>query len=176
MTNQPPPMSGIALAQHAFPCYTPRAMPTTPTVPGITLHVHPEALSVSGWQEAIAHMAACLAQAAGLPHPQPLIDAAMEREYCEPTFLGKGMALPHARVAGLAQAGVCIAHAPAGIPWHDNRAQLIVFLAVPQEAPELYLQLMSKLVRWRLRLPDEHLVAPTLPAAEWEEELRSLLN
>ncbi len=149
-------------------------MPATPTAPGFTLYIQPEALSVADWREAIVHMAGCLAQAAGLPDAQPLIDSAMEREYSEPTFLGRGMALPHARVAGLAQAGICIAHDPAGIPWHENRAQLIVFLAVPEESPELYLHLMGKLVRWRLRLPDEQLHTPTLPAAAWKEELARL--
>ncbi len=170
-------MSIFSLAAPAAACYTPAAMADQTTAPASELLIHVQAaeLRVSGWQDAIAQLSTTLAQAAGLPDATPLIESAMQREGCEPTYLGKGMALPHARVAGLRAAGVCIAHSPAGIPWHDERAQLLIFLAVPEEKPELYLQLMSRLVRWRLRLADEQLAQPLLPAAEWEEELHTLL-
>ncbi len=145
------------------------------SAPRLLIHVQEEELSAHGQSDAIAQLAAAFAREAGIADPQPLIHSAMQREESEPTCLGKGMALPHARVPGLPCAGVCVAHASAGIPWHEERAQLIMFLAVPEEAPELYLHLMSRLVRWRLRLPADALNSPTLPAAAWEQELREAL-
>ncbi len=148
----------------------------TSTAPEILIHVVEEELMVAHAAEAIAQMAATLASKVGIASAQPLIDSAMQRESSEPTFLGKGMALPHARVAGLASAGVCIAHSVAGVAWQSEKAQLIIFLVVPEEQPELYLQLMSKLVRWRLRLSDTQLTQPTLPAQQWEADLQALFG
>ncbi len=148
-------------------------MASTPSP--ILISVLAEELHAANQQEAIELLAAALAPRAGLADPRPLVDSAMQREDFEPTYIGRGMALPHARVAGLSCAGVCIAHASAGIPWHAEHARLVVFIAVPEEAPELYLHLMSRVVRWRLRLNDAVLDAPTLPAAAWEEELKAAL-
>ncbi len=148
------------------------AMPATPE---LLITIQETELHAADWKEAISRLATQFACEAGLTDATPLMESAMQREDCEPTYIGKGMALPHARVAGLEKAGVCVAHSAAGIPWHAERAQLIIFIAVPEEAPELYLQLMSRLVRWRLRLPEEALAAPTLPAATWREELLAAL-
>ncbi len=163
----------ICLARAARAWYTPAAMAAT--TPDILISVQAEELHAANQHEAIELMAAALAPKVGLADPRPLVESAMQREDFEPTYIGRGMALPHARVAGLCHAGVYIAHASAGIPWHAERARLIVFLAVPEEAPELYLHLMSRVVRWRLRLNDAVLDAPDLPAAAWEEELRAAL-
>ncbi len=149
--------------------------PDSNPVTELLITVQPEELHAHDWQDALCQMAGRLADHAGLPSARLLVDSAMQREDCEPTYLGKGMALPHARVEGLPCAGICVAHSVAGIPWHESQARLIIFLAVPEEAPELYLHIMSRLVRWRLRLADEVLDAPTLPAEDWEEELRAAL-
>ncbi len=118
---------------------------------------------------AIEQLAAAFAQQAAMAEARPLVDTALQREATEPTYLGKGMALPHARVAGLARPGICVAHSAAGIPWHTERAHLVIFIAVPEEQPELYLHLMSQLVRWRLRLADDR------PTPAWPQELREAL-
>ncbi len=165
----------ISLAPAATACYTPAAMADMTTLE-LILHIQTEPLLAADAGEAIHTLAGILAQKAGLASSLPLVESAMQREATEPTFLGRGMALPHARVAGLAAAGVCIAHAPAGVPWNGERAQLVIFIAVPDEQPELYLQLMSRLVRWRLRLEDAALAQPLLPAAAWEVELAALLR
>ncbi len=143
--------------------------------PELLITVQAEELRAADQKDAISQMATSHARQAGLADARPLVDSAMQREDSEPTYLGKGMALPHARVAGLRCAGVYIARSREGIPWHAQRAHLIVFLAVPDETPELYLQLMSRVVRWRLRLSDDALTAPCLPAEDWERELRAAL-
>ncbi len=138
------------------------------------LQIRAEDLPQLNWRDTLELMANELAQLAGLPSAAPLVQSALEREDCEPTYIGRDMALPHARVAGLKQAGVYIAHSVAGVPWHEELAHLVVFIAVPEEAPELYLRLLSRLVRWRLRLPDADLAVPSLPVDEWERQLREI--
>ncbi len=132
-------------------------------------------LPALGREDTIALLAEELA--ARLPCAAAVLrDSALEREASEPTYLGKGMALPHARVAGLERSGICVAHAAAGITWHGEKAQLIVFLAVPEEAPELYLQLLSRLLRWRLGLPEDALDAPGIPTDTWRQQLQGILD
>ncbi len=151
------------------------AAPLTVPSPLLFIHVQAEELQAADPQDAIIKLANALAQRAGMADAQPLILSALQREACEPTYIGRGMAMPHARVEGASYAGVCVAHAPAGIPWQGELAQLIIFLAVPEEQPELYLQFMSRLVRWRMGLPNAVLTHRRIPAAAWEEELRTLL-
>lgn len=80
----------------------------------------------------------------------PLTDSALEREKTETTYLGRGLAVPHARVAGLPSAALYIAQG-ADIPWPEEHASCIALLCVPAEQPELHLQLLSKIVRWRMK-------------------------
>ncbi len=134
------------------------------------IHILADELHASDRQEAITHLATAFARQAGMADARALITSAMEREENEPTYLGKGMALPHARVEKLSRPGVCIACSAAGIPWNEEQAHLIAFLAVPEEQPELYLHLMSHIVRWRLRQGDK-----LSPSPSWEPELRVAL-
>lgn len=88
-------------------------------------------------------------------------ESALLRELSEPTYVGRGMAVPHARVAGLPGAAVYVARSRAGISWGDGAAHLVVFTAAPEEQPELYLQMLAAAMRWRLRFPggEESLLA-----------------
>lgn len=79
--------------------------------------------------------------------------SALLREAGEPTYVGRGMAVPHARVSGLPVAAVYVARSRGGIPWGGGEARLVVFTAAAEEKPELYLQLLSAVIRWRLRFP-----------------------
>lgn len=73
--------------------------------------------------------------------------AALAREAEENTYIGHGLAVPHARLAGLAQARVCLAACPEGLDWGGQRATLIALLVVPEERPELHLRLLGTLAR-----------------------------
>ncbi len=77
--------------------------------------------------------------------------SALAREAAGSTYIGRGLAIPHARLQGLPEAGVYVAQSDEGIPWADEPAQLIILLVVPAEMPELYLQILSRLVRWRMK-------------------------
>ena len=79
--------------------------------------------------------------------------AALLREESEPTYVGRGMAVPHARVSGLPLAAMYVARCRRGIPWGGGEARLVVFTAAAEEKPEQYLQLLSAAMRWRLRFP-----------------------
>lgn len=79
------------------------------------------------------------------------VRSALEREAQEPTYVGRGMAIPHARVEGLANACVYLAHSEAGILWPEEAAHTVVLLIVPAEQPDLYLQLLRRTVKWRMQ-------------------------
>lgn len=79
--------------------------------------------------------------------------AALVREESESTYVGRGMAVPHARVSGLPLAAMYVARSRKGIPWGGGEARLVVFTAAAEEQPEQYLQLLSAAMRWRLRFP-----------------------
>lgn len=92
-------------------------------------------------------------EAAALHFPgceEALAESAINREQVESTYLGHGLAVPHARVEGLSAAMVYVARG-AGIPWPDEPADCVALLCVPAEHPELHLQLLSKVVRWRMK-------------------------
>lgn len=84
-------------------------------------------------------------------HAEALMASALEREALEATYVGRGLAVPHARVEGLPAAAVYVAQCESGIPWPQEAADTVVLLAVPAEQPDLYLQLLGKLMRWRMK-------------------------
>lgn len=98
-------------------------------------------------------------------HAEALVESALAREAQEATYVGRGLAVPHARVAGLPGAAVYVASCEKGIAWPQQEADTVVLLAVPDEAPELYLQLLSKTMRWRMKGQNlaelRELLAPT---------------
>ncbi len=92
-------------------------------------------------------------EAAELWYPglgEELAAAALEREQAEPTCLGHGLAVPHARVTGLPGAAVYVAKGD-GLSWSAEAVDCVALLCVPAELPELHLQLLSRVVRWRMK-------------------------
>ncbi len=76
--------------------------------------------------------------------------AALEREAAESTYLGRGLAVPHARVEALTESIVYIAHGQ-DIAWGEDSADCVALLCSPADCPDVHLQLLSKLVRWRMK-------------------------
>lgn len=137
------------------------------------LKVRPEFLSVGDRESALRVMAE---EAAALMPETATADAifgdARERELVESTYIGMGLAIPHARVQGLQRAALYAAFSPGGIPWPHEEARLISLLIVPWEAPEMHLQLLSRLVRWRKGLTE----AEACALAESPDKLEVSLN
>lgn len=75
--------------------------------------------------------------------------SALEREKEESTYVGLGLAVPHARLPHLDQAVVYVARSAEGLPWPEEKAYVISLLVVPEYRPELHLQLLSRIVRAR---------------------------
>lgn len=76
-----------------------------------------------------------------------VVASALAREVEESTYVGRGLAVPHARLAGLTQPRICLAASP-GLDWCGGQVSLIALLAVPAEQPEWHLRLLSTLARY----------------------------
>lgn len=119
----------------------------------IQIRVRPEPLpSGSDVETAIRWMASEYAALTHMPDwAAPIAASALEREQSEPTYISRAMAVPHARVARLPEAGLYLARSEEGIPWPEERASVVILLVVPLEEPELYLRMLGRLVRWRMK-------------------------
>lgn len=104
-----------------------------------------------------------------------LVNTALDREAQDSTYLGYGLAIPHARVFEISQPAVYIARSTAGVDWQGCPARLVFLVVVPEECPEWHLQLLSRIVRWRQKsgLTEDEMVA--MPAAELIATMRNLL-
>jgi len=94
--------------------------------------------------EAIAE----LAKAAKLP-PET-IAVAVAREERMPTGMPDGWAMPHARCTGLKAPMVVLGFCRSGVDFlasDGNQAQIATFLATPEDADELHLQLLAAVAR-----------------------------
>lgn len=120
----------------------------------------------AGYLEVVTLMAQELADAVPGTDAARLVRCALEREACEATYVGRGMAVPHARVPGLQKAMVYVARSHSGITWQRGTATLVVLLAVPEECAELHLQLLGLLMRWRLMKMTDAESILSLPAEE----------
>ena len=104
-----------------------------------------------------------------------LVNTALDREAQDSTYLGYGLAIPHARVFGLTQPAVYLARSTPGVDWQSCPARLVFLIVVPEECPEWHLQLLSRIVRWRQKsgLTEDEMVS--MPAAQLTTTLRELL-
>lgn len=78
---------------------------------------------------------------------QAIQASAAAREAEGSTYIGRGLAVPHARLAGLPIPVVVLAAAE-GITWGEGIARLIALPVVPAEKPEEHLRLLAALARY----------------------------
>ncbi|MBQ5664670.1 MAG: PTS sugar transporter subunit IIA [Akkermansia sp.] len=104
-----------------------------------------------------------------------LVNTALDREAQESTYLGYGLAIPHARVFEIPQPAVYLARSTAGVDWQGSPVRLVFLVVVPEECPEWHLQLLSRIVRWRQKsgLTEDEMVG--MPAGLLADQLRGLL-
>jgi tellurite resistance protein TerC len=76
-----------------------------------------------------------------------IIRAVMERERLAGTYLGKGIALPHARLPGLAKAALFIVRSRLGIAVEGSseRARLLFVLLTPAGQPRVHQRLQARI-------------------------------
>jgi CBS domain containing-hemolysin-like protein len=78
---------------------------------------------------------------------EQIIKAVQERERTAATYLGKGIAMPHARLAGLERPIVVVANTLAGIAIEGSteRIELIFLLLTPAGAPKVHQRLQASI-------------------------------
>lgn len=114
-------------------------------------------LSSSSMRSAIEEVSKVVANAAGVD-PHRLADAVWDREELASTALGKGVAVPHARMDDAASFVVGAAIAPKGIDFNapDGAPVHVVFLMVsPRHDTGAQLQVLADIAE-RFRDPDLH--------------------
>jgi len=73
--------------------------------------------------------------------------AVLERERLVSTYLGRGIAMPHARLPGLDKPALLFARSRAGVPvaGRDERAHLFFILLTPAGAPRIHQRLQARI-------------------------------
>jgi PTS system nitrogen regulatory IIA component len=97
----------------------------------------------------LAELAAPVARAAGLD-PAQLGAALAERERLGSTGVGEGVAIPHARVPGLAQLAACFGRSREGIAFQaiDGKpARLFLALFAPEHSAGTHLHALARVSR-----------------------------
>ena len=118
--------------------------------------------------------------------PEAALEAVLERERQSPTVLAEGLALPHARLAGLAKPVLALATSHAGIDFEavgEEPVHVIVLILTPKDDPGAYLRLMASLSR---TLAEPHMIKRLTAATdarvahgiltEGTEQLEVMLN
>lgn len=67
------------------------------------------------------------------------------REALFPTLIAPGLALPHARIAGLSKALAALACVPGGCDFGGGQVQVMILLLTPVDDPNFHVQLLSAL-------------------------------
>lgn len=98
--------------------------------------------------EAVERVAREFSERAGVVRTEAVVASALQREAEDSTCVGRALAVPHARVAGLSCAGIYLARTSPEVHWPVETVRMVAFLAVPEETPEVYLQMLGQLVRW----------------------------
>ncbi|MEW8505581.1 MAG: PTS IIA-like nitrogen regulatory protein PtsN [Candidatus Thiodiazotropha sp.] len=104
-----------------------------------------------------------------------VFDALLERERLGSTGLGKGIALPHARMPQITEALAAFIQLPEGIDFDaiDNQPVDLAFaMLVPEEATDEHLQLLAKLAQ----MFDDQDFCSTLRQATSADELFKLIQ
>lgn len=78
-----------------------------------------------------------------------VVKAVLERERLAGTYLGKGIALPHARLAGMERAVLVLVRDRAGIPVEHSseRAHLLFVLLTPAGQPRVHQRLQARIAQ-----------------------------
>lgn len=111
---------------------------------------------VNDCMEAVERVAREFSERACVLRAEAVVTSALKREAEDSTCVGRELAVPHARVAGLPCAGIYLARTETEVRWPVGAVRMVAFLAVPEEMPELYLQMMAQLVRWWMRECSEY--------------------
>ena len=104
-------------------------------------------LTAGSPREAIRQLAACLTERPGMRDPAEFQRAVELREAENTTYLGAGIALPHARTDAVECVIVAVGAAPAAIAWptEAESARVVFLIGVPQKLVREYLELVRRI-------------------------------
>jgi CBS domain containing-hemolysin-like protein len=104
-----------------------------------------------------------------LPLPvERVVKAVLERERAMSTYLGNGLAVPHARLEGLEKPAVLFARSESGVPikGREEKAHLAFILLTPAGSPRVQVRLLARVAALlSSEYVDERLRAAESPAA-----------
>jgi CBS domain containing-hemolysin-like protein len=95
---------------------------------------------------------------------EKIVKAVLERERAMSTYLGRGLAIPHARLEGIERPVLVFARSEEGVPiaGRDEKAHLAFILLTPSGAPRIQARLLARICS----LIDSEYVAEQLRKAE----------
>ncbi len=120
-------------------------------------------------EDIIRELVASIAATGRASDAEALVDAALAREEQHSTGVGNGVAIPHARTAGVTRPTLAFARLPKpGIKWAEGEeaTDLVFLIAVPEGSGNQHLKILSKLAR---RLMKEEFRARLRDASTREE-------
>jgi PTS system nitrogen regulatory IIA component len=123
----------------------------------------------------LEEMVAIVASSDAVTDRTALLAAVRERERVLSTGIGLGIAIPHAKIPGVARFVVAVGRQPSGIEFDaiDGRpVTLVVLIAGPQDAQDRYLRLLARL-SGRLKQDD---VRKKILSARTPEEIVAILS
>jgi len=111
-------------------------------------------LNAADATDAIRQLASALVNLPEVTDGAQLIADVLARETVLPTYVGDGVALPHARTDAVTTQVVAVARSQKGVPFgpKGERAHLIVLVGCPRKEVSSYLAFSRVLLR-RLRMP-----------------------
>lgn len=99
-------------------------------------------------QEVLSEMVEFLLSAGKIENPEEVLKALVEREALSSTGLGKGIAIPHAKIPGLSDFVVAMGISPAGVEFDalDGEVSKLFFvLLAPPEQASLHMEALSEI-------------------------------
>lgn len=107
-----------------------------------------------------------------------LLRSVQVREMSSSTYIGHGLAIPHARMEEIDELSICVGYFPEGINWPDeeSKAYLVVLLAVPHTYVQAYLVFMKKFMTWYSQMDAAELKQRWARSGQLKEDIGTLLG
>jgi mannitol/fructose-specific phosphotransferase system IIA component (Ntr-type) len=103
-----------------------------------------------------------------------IVKAVLERERAMSTYLGSGLAIPHARLEGIDKPALFFGRSDAGIPIkaREDKAQFLFILLTPSGSPRVQVRLLARICG----LIDSEYVVERLRKAQTQAEVMEAIR
>ena len=167
----------LILSPQAFSSFPPSALMTTTPPSDLILSVacsQNKSLDQMGIIDCLVHSLKGIDAATKVK----LLRSVQIREMSSSTYLGDGLAIPHARMEDIEKLEIAVTYSQEGINWpsSEDKAHLIVLFAVPHTYVQAYLIFMKKFVTWYSGLTEETRAQRWAQQELLEEDLKKMLE